>query len=212
MAQSTIHVFAGVNGSGKSSILGGFIESQGGTFFNPNAYTRDLMMVDPNLALAEAQSEAWTFGKDTLQDACEMGQAFAFETTLGGGTITHILFNAAKSGTKISIYYIGLNSIELNIERVAARVIRGGHDIPIAKIRQRWQGSLLNVIKLLPLLNELNVYDNSTTVEVGKRPKPELLIRIVNQKIVGGKRSLLREDFPEWAQPIAMEAINLYGS
>ena len=211
MAQSTIYVFAGVNGSGKSSILGEFVKSQGGSFFNPDAYAKDLMAIDRSLSLAEAQSEAWLFGKNELESACDEGAPFAFETTLGGNTITSILLSAAKSGAKISVYYIGLNSVELNIERVAARVARGGHDIPIEKIRQRWEGSLLNIIKLLPYLNELLVYDNSKTVAEASRPAPETLIRISNQKIVGGSQSLLYDDFPEWAQPIAMEAINVFG-
>ncbi|MGJ8654492.1 MAG: zeta toxin family protein [Opitutaceae bacterium] len=211
MQPSSIHVFAGVNGSGKSSILGGFIESQGGSYFNPDTYTRDLLAIDPSLTLAEAQSEAWNFGKDALQNACDTGSSFAFETTLGGNTIPKILLHAALNDTKISVYYIGLNSVELNIERVAARVARGGHDIPIEKIRQRWEGSILNIIQLLPHLNELLVYDNSKTVKVGAHPEPELLIKISEGTIHGGKNSLLREDFPEWAQPIAMEAINHSG-
>lgn len=211
MESSTIHVFAGVNGSGKSSILGEFIRSQGGSYFNPDSYTKALMTADPALSLREAQSEAWLFGKNELTKACEDQIAFAFETTLGGKTITDILLRAATSGTRVSVYYIGLNSMELNIKRVAERVERGGHDIPIEKIRQRWEGSLLNIIRLLPHLNELLVYDNSKSVKKGASPAPERLIKLSDGIIEGGSNNLLRNDFPEWAQPIAMEAINTFG-
>lgn len=211
MAPSTIHVLAGVNGSGKSSILGEYIRSKGGSYFNPDSYTKDLMKAAPKLSLGEAQSEAWHFGKNELTRACDTETAFAFETTLGGKTITDILLQAAKSGTRISVYYIGLKSVELNIKRVAERVERGGHDIPIEKIKKRWEDSRLNIIRLLPHLNELLIYDNSKSVSAGESPKPELLIKIIDQKIIGGSESLIRQDFPEWAQPIAMEAINRLG-
>lgn len=58
MSDSTIYVFAGVNGSGKSSILGERIKSAGGSFFNPDTFTRELMAADPSLSLDEAQSAA----------------------------------------------------------------------------------------------------------------------------------------------------------
>jgi predicted ABC-type ATPase len=207
MPQSTIHLFAGVNGSGKSSVLGEYITEQGGHYFNPDQYTRDLMGADSSLSLEEAQSEAWLFGKTQLEKACKNKTYFAFETTLGGNTITKILLDAATKGIPITVYYIGLESVELNIDRVAARVERGGHAIPEEKIRQRWEGSILNIIQLLPHLNELIVYDNSKTVEEGDNPEPQRLIHISEGKIMGGPESLIREDFPEWAMPVAAEAI-----
>jgi predicted ABC-type ATPase len=210
MAESTIYVFAGVNGSGKSSILGEFIRAQGGEFFNPDAYTRGLMESRQGLSLKEAQSQAWSFGRDCVSKAINEGNRFAFETTLGGNTISRILLNAAQGGTKVSVYYIGLDSVELNIQRVAERVAGGGRDIDEDKIRKRWHGSRQNVIRLLPYLNELLVYDNSETVVPGASPKPKLLIRISEGILHGGFDALFNEFFPEWAQPIAMAAHNCF--
>ncbi len=36
-------VLAGVNGAGKSSLLGRFLQEDGATWFNPDAFTRDLV-------------------------------------------------------------------------------------------------------------------------------------------------------------------------
>ncbi|WPJ96720.1 hypothetical protein SH580_03250 [Coraliomargarita algicola] len=66
------------------------------------------------------------------------------------------------------------------------------------------------MIQLLPHLNELLVYDNSKSVKKDASPIPECLIKITEGKIEGGNSSLLRKDFPDWAQPIAMEAINTF--
>lgn len=211
MKDSTIHVFAGVNGSGKSSILGERIQSAGGSFFNPDTFTRELMAADPSLTLEEAQSVAWSFGRDSLEDAIAKGRNFAFETTLGGNTITRILLNAAKSGTRISVFYIGLESVDINIARVAARVAKGGHAIPTEKIMQRWYGSIENICTLLPYLNGLSVYDNSETVKSGESPKTKRLVSIIDGKLLTLREDLLSPDFPEWAQPIAMVALDRYG-
>ena len=48
----------------------------------------------------------------------------------------------------------------LHIARVRARVARGGHDIPEARVRDRFDTSRLNLIRLLPRLTELVVYEN----------------------------------------------------
>lgn len=210
MEESTIYVLAGVNGSGKSSILGAAIRSKGGEFFNPDTYTAELITVNPGLTLQEAQGEAWKFGRESLETAISNRGIFAFETTLGGKTITRILLEAALSETKISIFYIGLNSVDLNIQRVADRVKKKGHNIPTDKIRQRWFGSVENIVRLLPYLNELRVYDNSESVTDGSSPKAKLLINISNGIIDGGMESILREDFTEWAEPIAMSAIDAF--
>lgn len=143
-----------------------------------------------------------------MEEAIALRSVFAFETTLGGNTITRILRNAAISGTLISVFYIGLESVDLNIARVAARVSSGGHDIPTEKIMQRWFGSIENICALLPYLNELRVYDNSETVEAGESPKTKLLLSISNGKLQTPAEYLLSPDFPEWAQPIAITALD----
>jgi len=76
------------------------------------------------------------------------------------------------AGVKLSIWYCGLESPELHIERVAARVARGGHDIPEMLIRSRYKTSMRNLCRLVPGLYQLAVYDNSQPLDrVGKPAK-----------------------------------------
>ena len=49
---------------------------------------------------------------------------FAFETTLGGRTITALLDEAASSGAHVHVWYVGLSSADLHVARVRARVER----------------------------------------------------------------------------------------
>lgn len=208
MPEPTVFVLAGVNGSGKSSIGGAAIQQRGVEYYNPDAAARELLTRHPQMTQPIANGYAWTLGKEMLEKAIAKKETFAFETTLGGRTITRLLIEAAKAGIKVKIWYVGLNSVDLNIARVKARVDSGGHDIPEADIRQRWDSSRRNLIKLLPHLDSLRLYDNSAEADPrkGKPPRPELLLHIAGKKIVG----IASKEAPEWAKPIIAGALNIY--
>ena len=199
--EATIYVLAGVNGSGKSSIGGAAITARGVEYYNPDPAAQELRSVHPNMTQAIANSHAWSLGKDMLAKAINNKETYAFETTLGGNTITRLLTEAAQAGFKVKIWYAGLESVELNLARVKARVEQGGHDIPKADIRKRWDSSRRNLIKLLPYLHSLRLYDNSREADpkLGNAPRPKLLLHVEAGKIVGP------EDLsgaPNWAKPI----------
>ncbi len=91
MSPAHIVVIAGVNGSGKSSVAGEALRTCGVPFFNPDLHTKALMEENPSLSLDEANAQAWNDGVELLKLALDQGKNFAFETTLGGGTITDLL-------------------------------------------------------------------------------------------------------------------------
>ena len=74
--------------------------------------------------MAEANADAWRIGRALLERAIRERLDFAFETTLGGNTIPRLLGEAAKSGSEIFIWYVGLGSAELHLERIAAESAR----------------------------------------------------------------------------------------
>jgi len=53
---------------------------------------------------------------------------YAFETTLGGKTITSLLQQALSEGIEGRMWYVGLEGAELHIQSVRSRVAHGGHD------------------------------------------------------------------------------------
>lgn len=201
-----IYVIAGTNGAGKSSVAGEAFLAAGSQYFNPDEATRRILQSNPGLSLQDANGAAWNLGKNLLERAIAEGGSLAFETTLGGRTITSLLEQAASAGIELRIWYVGLNSPELHIRRVRARVSRGGHDIPEDKIRERYHQSRLNLIRLLPHVTELLVYDNSEEADPsrGARPRPKLLLHLLRGKIL--KACGLKE-VPEWAKPIMVAAM-----
>ena len=208
-SQSRIYVLAGVNGAGKSSVGGAAFRASGADYYNPDEAARALMAANPALTQADANSAAWHGGVKLLQRAIAERKDFAFETTLGANTIPRILAQAASQGIEIYIWYVGLSSPELHIERVQARVRRGGHDIAAEHIHRRFQHSRLNLIELMPHLTALRVYDNSADADptTGKTPKPKLVLHMERGKI-RNPRDL--KHTPDWAKAIVATALKLH--
>jgi hypothetical protein len=102
-----------------------------------------------------------------------------------------------------------LASADLHIRRVRSRVSHGGHDIPEEKIRERWNRSRENLIRLLPLIDHLRVIDNSAESDPaeGQRPRPVLLLEMQRGKITAPADL---SGAPDWAQPIIAAAIHLH--
>ncbi|MGV0741421.1 AAA family ATPase [Mycolicibacterium sp. XJ870] len=201
-----IHVLAGVNGAGKSSIGGATIRSFGGEYFNPDEAARRLMAASPDLDQTRANGLAWQQGKRLLERAIAEHLDFTIESTLGGSTIPRLLALAAAEGFEVRIWYVGLASPELHLERVRHRVSIGGHDIPEAAIRRRWRHSRQNLVQLLPVLTELRVYDNSAPASADQAPLPVLVLHVMRGEIVGPPNLSAT---PAWAKPIVAVALKI---
>lgn len=89
------------------------------------------------------------------------------------------------------------NSIYINpdniaqVKRITRRYLNGGHEVPISKIVSRYYKSLLNIGKVIPLVDRVYVYDNSVEDQM-----PKLLYRTVDGQLF--KKYV--EDIPEWAK------------
>lgn len=218
-----LFVLAGTNGAGKSSIGGATIRARGGQYFNPDEAAARIRQAQPHLSATQANSAAWHEGKRLLQHAIAQGMDYNFETTLGGKSFSTLLKEAAAQGFEVRIWYVGLASPEHHLARVKARVKKGGHDIPEADIRRRFDQSRLQLIELLPHLAELRVYDNSEEADPhqGRAPKPRLLLHWQQTTDPAGHRQAgvlapaspqALSSIPEWAKPVVMAALKAQAS
>ena len=203
-----ITVLAGTNGAGKSSLGGAMLRHAGGDYFNPDEAARRFVQIEPASSVQQANSRAWNEGKRLLQWAIRQRRSFTFETTLGGTTITSLLEQALSGGVEVRIWYAGLSTPELHIARVRARVAKGGHDIPEADIRRRYKSSVQNLVRLLPKLAELRVFDNSREGDprAGQTPRPRLVLHMKRGQIVAPAPAGLGKT-PTWARPIVAAAM-----
>ena len=97
-------------------------------------------------------------------DACtEAGESFAFETTLSGIHYLQRIEEWKKWGYTVKLWFIGLNSPEFAISRVAERVAQGGHNIPEEVIRRRFRAGLRNLPEYQKAVNSWVVLNGDTT-------------------------------------------------
>jgi predicted ABC-type ATPase len=208
MARPRILVLAGVNGAGKSSIGGDTLRQAGITWFNPDSFTRELVEATGS-PLADANVAAWQEGVRRLDAAIAHGEDYAFETTLGGDTIAARLRDASTSHD-VLMWFCGLDSPEHHMARVRLRVSQGGHDIPGAKIRERYRSSITNLVALLPRLSRLQVYDNSRDAAPGTPVgDPRLLLQMEGGRIAWPTDADTLRATPEWAKPILEAALSM---
>jgi predicted ABC-type ATPase len=208
MTRPVLYVLAGVNGAGKSSIGGHLLESEGLTWFNPDTFARELKAAT-GCDQETANSHAWHEGMRRLDEAITKGLNYAFETTLGGTTVTAKIFQASKTHD-VLIWFCGLSSPELHITRVQRRVTAGGHPIPEEKIRERYPLAQLNLIKLMPHAAHIKVYDNSTEAAAdGTVPDALLVLEMDAGRVITPEPDDLEalQRAPEWAKPILEAAL-----
>ena len=208
MPRPVLYVLAGVNGAGKSSVGGHGLTRAGLAWFNPDAFAH-AWMAATGCAPADANATAWTEGMRRLDAAIAQGQSFAFETTLGGRSVPARLLAASRTHD-VLVWFCGLDSPELHLQRVRQRVAAGGHDIPEAKVRERWHSAIANLIALLPDLAEARLFDNSASVAPGQAvPDPVPVAVIQNGRLVwpasNDAAQLART--PDWAKPVLEAAL-----
>lgn len=208
MTRPVLYILAGVNGAGKSSIGGYLLERNGLTWFNPDTFARELKAAT-GCDQETANAHAWREGMSRLDEAVAQGLNYAFETTLGGNTVTAKILEAARTHD-VLIWFCGLSSPELHIARVNARVAAGGHPIPEEKIRERYPLAQLNLIKLMPHAAYIKVYDNSAEAALdGTVPDPLRVLEMENGHVispVSDDLNALRRT-PEWAKSILEAAL-----
>jgi predicted ABC-type ATPase len=89
-------------------------------------------------------------------------ETFAIETTLATKIYKHKLQAAIDNGYDIKLLFFWLPDVEMAIQRVAARVKNGGHNIPTEIIERRYIRGIKNLFEIyIALCDEWMVFDSS---------------------------------------------------
>ena len=73
---------------------------------------------------------------------------FAFETTLSGHSYVIRLKKWKAAGYRIQVTYLMIDSVQLALRRIAARVKQGGHDVPREIVLRRFGRSWANFARI----------------------------------------------------------------
>ncbi len=97
-----------------------------------------------------------------ISELLSNGETFAFETTLATRSYKETINYAKSIGYIVVLIYYWLNSVDLAIDRVASRVLKGGHNIDNEVIRRRYKRGINNLFNIyIPLVNECLIFDNT---------------------------------------------------
>jgi predicted ABC-type ATPase len=157
----TILIVGGPNGAGKTTFANALFEERGetGPFLNADEISREPALA--SLKPAERNMRAGRLLLERMESLVEAREGFAFETTLSSGLYARRIPGWRKIGYRIALEYVRLPSVEASLERVARRVALGGHDIPEADIRRRFDRSLRNLEQLYkPAVDVWQVWDS----------------------------------------------------
>lgn len=153
-------VIAGPNGAGKTTFAREFLPREAGVihFVNADLIASGLSPLKPELAARQG-------GRLVLMELNRLARArknFAFETTLSGRTYLKLLTQWKTEGYRIEIVFLSLPTVGLALQRIAARVRQGGHDVPRADVVRRFDRSWENFQLLYRVLaDKWYRYDNS---------------------------------------------------
>ena len=155
-------LFAGVNGAGKSTLYDNLIFNRMHSFprVNSDEILRESQgdwknTIDQMIAMKEALRRIYNY--------LENGISFNQETTLSGSSANRLISMAKKRGYKVELYYVGLESADLAVQRVQNRVNKGGHGVEEEVIRKRYENSLKNLGTIIPMCDKVEMYDNTNS-------------------------------------------------
>ncbi len=167
-ASPIMTIFAGPNGAGKSTMRE-LIKRE-----------RDLgVEVDADAVAKEQNLTDIQAGREVIRrvEACISDSlSFSLETTLSGKLILDQIRQAKERGFQVRLLFVSLDSPIEHITRVEQRAARGGHAIPSNDIERRFYRSHENLQKVIPLVDHVDIYSNTS--------KCEMAVRIEHGKIV----------------------------
>ncbi len=145
-------VIAGPNGAGKSTLANRYISGR-------------LPLVNPDIIAARNPTigplGAGKYAIEAQKRLLAQGKSFAWETTLSGKREVPFMHKAKAAGYKVNFVFIGLETPEFSIARIAARVASGGHHIETAEAKRRFERSMANVPAAIAAPGRVLIFDNS---------------------------------------------------
>lgn len=148
--QPEVIVFAGPNGSGKTTITN--MARTVGDYINADDIKRTTLCTDIEAALKAEELRNAAIGEH---------KDFTFETVLSTDRNLKLLQLAKGEGYFIRAIYVLTADPNINVARVTSRVSTGGHGVPEDKIKSRYTKALALIPQLVEISDIVHIYDNT---------------------------------------------------
>lgn len=163
MSKNTlVVVFAGANGSGKSSITREISSDENfpELYINADEIARSLP-IEKYPSEYSRNKLAAEIAAASRNKALTDNSSFAFETVLSTPGNVSLLQKAKAGGFNIKAHIVVTETSDINVDRVKIRAEEGGHDVPENSIRDRYLRSMKLQAIILEISDDVTVYDNS---------------------------------------------------
>jgi predicted ABC-type ATPase len=202
-------VIAGPNGSGKTTLTNRLrsLELDFGSYINADEIAARLL-TDNKAAAPEASRQAQIEADRLRREMLDRRESYSFETVMSHPSKIEEMLEARSLGYEVVLYFVAVDDPSINVKRVAQRVARGGHDVPVDKIIARYQRTL----ELLPMAmlaaHRSVIFDNSD-LEKG-------LMRLASAKTEGTDLVLSleypRAEIRPWFHRFGLQALEAVSS
>ena len=157
-----LFILSGCNGSGKTTasymLLPELLDCS--EFVNSDEFAKSLAPFHPESAYITASR----YMLRKSQYLFEKREDFCIETTLATRSLIKMVRSAQERGYFVTVVYMWLRSPEIAVQRVAARVESGGHDVPPDVIRRRYYAGIQYFFDIYaPACDKWILVDNSDT-------------------------------------------------
>jgi len=151
--RAVLVALVGPNGAGKTTFFHSHLKPAGLRFLNADEIARELEIDAYEAAKVITQLR---------QELIRQRESFVFETVFSDpvGDKLGFLKEAAHSGYKVVLCFIGIAGPETSEQRVAMRVSQGGHDVPSEKLVSRFPRTMANLKAAICQLPYLLIFDN----------------------------------------------------
>lgn len=155
-------IIAGPNACGKSTTGSALVKDQFGlAAIDPDVLARKYRSDFPELSDYSANLAAVIEAERRVWKALAAGKSVAVETVLSSDKYIGAIEIARDRGYETIFYFVTVRSADIAVARVKERVRLGGHDVPEAKIRERWKRTHTNCASIFTKCDLAIAFDNS---------------------------------------------------
>lgn len=187
-------LLAGPNGAGKSTLYETRVRPAiAAPFVNADLIQRDeLRDPDPDAAYAAARIAA-----ERRAAHLAAGRSFVAETVFSHPSKLDLIDDARARGFTVIVFHVGVEAADLSVARVAARVSEGGHPVPEAKVRARFDRTGPLIREAVRRADRGLVFDNSAL----NVPPAHMLT------LTGGRTTFVAPRLRRWVRDLYAEDI-----
>ncbi len=184
---SKVYIVAGPNGVGKTTFAREFLPNYTDcrNFINADLIAEGVSPFVPEAA-------AFRAGRMMLKEInlyMRRGESFGFETTLSGRSHVRLIARLKKRGYEVHFFFLWVPTVDLGLSRIRERVLDGGHDVPEAVARRRFERSIRNFfVWYRRLADSWSLFDSSggipTLIALEKRGNLRIMDRAIYDSLI----------------------------